>query len=276
MIVEHQGEIIERWLADAVNTADLRADRVESAVLRRHGEPVARELLRVLSGGTSHDIEGDGFAAVRESLAELNIVLGQAGVGPTATATFMLGLNHALLVSLPAMDINLGEMMAEVIEASRIIDRLALFTYELFAHSREDVIVRQQDELAELSVSVIRIWDDVLVLPIVGVLDSARALLLTERLLEGLAQTNSRYAILDITGVPTVDTSTAQHLIKTVRAVQLMGADCVISGIRPAIASTIVNLGIDMGNIATRYSLYDALRHCLDGLRYKVSRQADD
>jgi rsbT co-antagonist protein RsbR len=146
---------------------------------------------------------------------------------------------------------------------SRLVDDLGLFTFESFVRTRESLIADQAEQLLELSTPVVKLWEGVVAVPLVGTLDSARAQVVMERLLQTLVDTGSPYAIIDITGVPAVDTQVAQHILKTVVAARLMGADCIISGIRPQIAQTIVALGIEFGDIATKASLADALRHVL-------------
>ena len=147
---------------------------------------------------------------------------------------------------------------AVIFETNQLLDKLGLFTTEVFQRGRERVIIRQQQELMELSTPVVTLWEGVLALPVIGTLDSARTQVVMENLLQRIVETGAQIAIIDITGVPTVDTLTAQHLLKTVAAARLMGADCIISGIRPQIAQTIVHLGVELGNIVTKATLADA------------------
>jgi rsbT co-antagonist protein RsbR len=168
------------------------------------------------------------------------------------------------------------EQLADAIwEATEFVDRLALFTVTAFQRTREDVIVRQQQELLELSTPVVKLWDGILALPMIGTLDSARTQIVMESLLQKIVETGSEIAVIDITGVPTVDTLVAQHLLKTVTAIRLMGAECIISGVRPQIAQTIVHLGIDLHGIQTKATLADALRSALTMQGVQFTRAAN-
>ncbi|MBF0335046.1 MAG: STAS domain-containing protein [Alphaproteobacteria bacterium] len=261
--------ILEQWLDHVAHDDRIRPDLIDPARLRHYCRDLLDELARALAGGAT-DPDGPDFRGVRDLLGDISSTFAKRGLSPTDIANIVLGLRQPLIPLLHEAHPAGAELQAELAAVNRLVDRLGLMTFAAFAKAREEVIARQQDELMELSVPVIRVWDGVLCLPIIGVLDSSRALLLTERLLETIAATNSYMTIIDITGVPTVDTATAQHLMKTVQAVQLMGAECVISGIRPAIATTMVGLGIDLSGIVTRFSLGDALRHCFQRLGLRV------
>ncbi len=183
---------------------------------------------------------------------------------PAETATFVFSLKQPLFDRLRnEMKSDADALAEELWGASVLIDKLGLLTTEVYQKSREDVIARQQRELLELSTPVVELWDDVLALPLVGTLDSARTQIVMETLLQKIVDTGASIAIIDITGVPTVDTLVAQHLLKTVAATRLMGADCIISGIRPQIAQTIVHLGVDLGEVITKATLADAFRVAL-------------
>lgn len=270
LLNECRADILTQWLEQLSRDVRLRADQVDAAHLRQHCRSLLDELARAVSGGNLSDVEAPEYAELRHLLAELSTSLAQRGLMPMDTAGIILSLRHPLVALAQTLPVEPDALRDEMITVNRLIDRLGLVTFSAFDKARESIIARQQDELMELSVPVIRLWDGVLCLPIIGVLDSSRALLLTERLLEAIAETNAGMAIIDITGVPTVDTATAQHLMKTVQAVRLMGAECVISGIRPAIATTIVGLGIDLSGIVTRFSLGEALRHCFRQLGLRV------
>lgn len=163
-------------------------------------------------------------------------------------------------------------LMENTWQATTLLDRLGLLTMEAYQKNREEVIVRQQEELLELSTPVVKLWEGILALPLIGTLDSARTQVVMESLLQKIVETGSEIAIIDITGVPTVDTLTAQHLLKTVTAARLMGADCIISGIRPQIAQTIVYLGVDLADIVTKASLADAFLMALKRLGFSLVR----
>ncbi|ANH95161.1 MULTISPECIES: STAS domain-containing protein [unclassified Streptomyces] len=204
-------------------------------------------------------VHSDGFAEVRSLLVELSRNRARQGFTPTETAISVFALKQVLEPSLTG---SAGDVRA-YLQLSRVLDELGLLTVEAYARTREEIISAQADQLLELSTPVVKLWDGVVAVPLVGTLDSARTQVVMERLLQALIDYNSTQAIIDITGVPAVDTQVAQHLLKTVVAARMMGADCVISGIRPQIAQTIVALGIEFGDIPTKSTLADALRHAL-------------
>jgi rsbT co-antagonist protein RsbR len=219
-----------------------------------------------IAGG--RDIRGASFSELRALLAELSITRARQGFSPTVTAESVLALKGALLDTLGTEDVERQLML------SSVIDDLTLFTFERYVAARDAVIVSQTEQLLELSTPVVKIWDEVLAVPLVGTLDSARTQVVMETLLQALVDTGSTHAIIDITGVAAVDTQVAQHLLKTVVAARLMGAECVISGIRPQIAQTVVALGIEFGDIPTRASMAQALRWALGRAGFDVVRQA--
>lgn len=270
LVESNKTDILDGWIDDLTNNRSVRADLLEIEQLRRQSREMLNQFAVAISRG---DLSGSSpeFQPIRTLMSELSITFAKRGFSPSETANYVFSLKHTLVRFLQREYAKEAEILnTELVAVDHLIDQLGLLTFETYARTREQVIQRQQDELAELSVSVIQMWDGVLVLPIVGTLDSTRALLLTERLLEGIARTNSAFTVIDITGVPAVDTATAQHLMKTVRAVKLMGADCVISGIRPAIATTMVNLGVELSDIVTKFSLAEALRHCFRELGLRV------
>lgn len=202
---------------------------------------------------------------LRELLSALSVEFAERGLTPSQTATFVFSLKHVLNEVFSG-----GSGAMEDIH--KLIDAMGLYSMDAFIGRREQIIRRQNQELVDLSVPVVPLWEGVLSLPIIGTLDSSRAQAITEKLLFEVARSGSRYAILDISGVPMVDTQTAQHLAKTVAAARLMGAECVITGIRPAIAQVMVSLGIDLATIETRFSLAEGLRYCFGKLNYTVVR----
>ncbi|MFC8714980.1 STAS domain-containing protein [Streptomyces sp. NPDC057197] len=204
-------------------------------------------------------VHSDGFAEARSLLVELSRNRARQGFTPTETAISVFALKQVLEPSLTGST----EDIRAYLQLSRVLDELGLLTVEAYARTREEIISAQADQLLELSTPVVKLWDGVVAVPLVGTLDSARTQVVMERLLQALIDYNSTQAIIDITGVPAVDTQVAQHLLKTVVAARMMGADCVISGIRPQIAQTIVALGIEFGDIPTKSTLADALRHAL-------------
>ena len=215
-------------------------------------------------------IDGPRWEPVRDFLSGLSRSRAEAGFSPSETAMFVFSLKQPLLARLSN---ELGDdphgFIQIVWEMSALLDRLGLLTTEEYQKGRESVIARQQRDLIELSTPVVKLWDGVVAVPLIGTLDSERTQTVMESLLERIVETNSTMAIIDITGVPTVDTLVAQHLLKTVAAARLMGADCVISGIRPQIAQTIVHLGLTLSEVTTKATMADAIAHALDasGLR---------
>ncbi|MEU3718256.1 STAS domain-containing protein [Streptomyces californicus] len=222
-----------------------------------------RELYGALVDGLrtgDEDARGDGFSEVRALLTELSRNRARQGFTPSETAISVLALKQALE---PALRNGSAEDTTAYLRLGRILDDLALLTIEAYTRTREEIISSQASQLMELSTPVVKLWDGVIAVPLVGTLDSARTQVVMEKLLQALVDTGSEQAIIDITGVPAVDTQVAQHLLKTVVAARLMGAECTISGIRPQIAQTIVALGIEFGDIVTKASLADALQHAL-------------
>jgi rsbT co-antagonist protein RsbR len=218
-----------------------------------------------VSGVTSGaGTRSDSYAELRALLAELSITRARQGFSPTETAASVFALKSALLDVFGASDVQQHLALAAA------IDDLTLFTFEQYVAARDAIITRQTEQLLELSTPVVKIWDQVLAVPLVGTLDSARTQVVMETLLQALVDTGSTHAIIDITGVAAVDTQVAQHLLKTVVAARLMGAECVISGIRPQIAQTVVALGIEFGDIPTRASMAEALRWALSRAGFDV------
>jgi rsbT co-antagonist protein RsbR len=237
----------------------------EEQILRRWGQ-IAKapadellEIYRALSASLQQG--GDDMTDVRGLLAELSRSRARAGFTPSDTSRAVFGLKEAVYEVAEAD--GSAEALRGFIWFSRLIDDLGLFTFEMYATAREKVILDQAEQLLELSTPVVKLWEGIVAVPLVGTLDSARTQVVMEKLLQTLVDTGAEHAVIDITGVPAVDTQVAQHLLKTIVAARLMGAECVISGIRPQIAHTIVTLGIEFGDIVTKASLADALAHAL-------------
>jgi rsbT co-antagonist protein RsbR len=250
----------EETLASAwtdIVTASLRG-RLSRAELERQTLELQRAFQSALSGG-ARDLDGDAAAELRALLSELSSNRARQGFTATETAISVFALKDAIRTTLG----DSGDALRDYVAYSGFIDLAALFTFDSYTRARESLIADQAEQLLELSTPVVKLWEGVVAVPLVGTLDSARAQVVMERLLQTLVDTGSPYAIIDITGVPAVDTQVAQHILKTVVAARLMGADCIISGIRPQIAQTIVALGIEFGDIATKASLADALRYVL-------------
>ncbi|MFK3980666.1 STAS domain-containing protein [Micromonospora sp. NPDC050397] len=258
LLNSHAEQLIERWTE--VVGATLRG-RLTEAELRHQVRELHSALTSALGQGP-FDLGDEASSALRASLTELSRSRARQGFSATETAVSVFALKDALV---DVLNVQSGDRdtLAAFVTASTVVDQLGLFTFERYTKSREQLIADQAEQLLELATPVVKLWDGVVAIPLVGTLDSARAQVVMERLLQTLVDTGSPYAIIDITGVPAVDTQVAQHILKTVVAARLMGAECIISGIRPQIAQTIVALGIEFGDIATKATLADALRHAL-------------
>ncbi|MEU8266503.1 STAS domain-containing protein [Sphaerisporangium sp. NPDC049002] len=243
--------ILDRWIQ--ISNEPLRGRAVDTDT-RTELQEIYQAFLRSLESQ-------DGAAELRGLLAELSRSRARQGFTPSETAMAVFGLKEAVYELVEA-DGGL-EALRGFIWLSRTIDGLGLYTFESFASAREKIIADQTEQLLELSTPVVKLWEGIVAVPLVGTLDSARTQVVMEKLLQTLVDTGSEYAVIDITGVPAVDTQVAQHLLKTVMAARLMGASCVISGIRPQIAHTIVTLGIEFGDIVTKATLADALAYAL-------------
>jgi rsbT co-antagonist protein RsbR len=254
----HQEQIRSSWLSQ-INTVVRRSDLMGD----KEFQSQTRELLvSIVEGAQSGDIvhlDGAPWSHARELLTSISASRAAQGFKSAETASFVLSLKQPLFQAVRTELFGSPEVMFdELWNATQLIDKLALLTTDAFIATREQLIIRQQQEMMELSTPVVKLWEGILALPIIGTLDSARTQVIMENLLGAVVQTNSRVAIIDITGVPTVDTLVAQHLLKTITAARLMGAECIISGVRPQIAQTIVHLGIDLGQITTKAKLADA------------------
>ena len=266
---DHEEALLDRW-TDAVSL-QLRGRAVHPEV-RRELTEIWQALLAALAGGVT-DANAPAFAELRSLLAEMSGTRARQGFSPRETAIGVLALKDAAQDVLEGAGAGLAELYREFLSLARLIDELEMFTFETFAAAREQVIADQAEQLLELATPVVKLWEGIVALPLVGTLDSARTQIVMEKLLQTLVDTGSAHAIIDITGVPAVDTQVAQHLLKTVVAARLMGAECIVSGIRPQIAQTIVALGIEFGDIATKASLADALALALSQTGSDVVRR---
>jgi rsbT co-antagonist protein RsbR len=256
LVDKGEAELLTDWMKEQ-QTSQTRLDKVHEAEIRATSKEFLAATSKALKTGL--DLRNESWDPVRDVLTSMSTARSAQGFSPTETATFVFSLKQPLFARLRRDLGNDAQALAtEMWNASQLIDGLGLFTAEAYQKSREEVISRQQRELMELSTPVVALWDNILALPLIGTLDSGRTQVVMENLLERIVSTGASIAIIDITGVPTVDTLVAQHLMKTVAAARLMGADCIISGIRPQIAQTIVHLGVDLGAITTKASLADA------------------
>jgi rsbT co-antagonist protein RsbR len=269
MIRADTKSILADWVSELrALTKDLRIDITEI-------ESQATEFIKLVTSASQQNLDPTTppWQAVREFLEDLSRSRAAQGFSSSETATFVFSLKRPLFTRLQSIAAGDPDALArETWVITELIDKLGMYTVATFQKAREDVIRRQQEELLELSTPVVKLWDGVLALPMIGTLDSARTQIVMESLLQRIVDTGAEIAIVDITGVPTVDTLVAQHLLKTVTAIRLMGADCIISGIRPQIAQTIVHLGIELQGITTKATLAEALAVALKRSGLTVTR----
>ncbi len=264
ILKRREPDILDRWIREQLGAVSLRRDLLSESQLREQ----AREFLSLVAQAAVKAAlttpDAPAWQPVRDLLADISRSRAALGFSPVETATFVFSLKQPLFEVLrEEYDGNAAGLTDEMWTVTVALDRLGLYTTEVFQKGREEVIARQQQEMLELSTPVVKLWEGVLALPMIGTLDSARTQIVMETLLQRIVETGAGIAIIDITGVPTVDTMTAQHLLKTVTATRLMGAECIISGIRPQIAQTIVHLGVDLGDVTTKATLADAFRVAL-------------
>jgi rsbT co-antagonist protein RsbR len=273
---KHEPALLAEWMRQQQESIGRRRDLISDREL----EAQSREFLGLLRAAAQEGRLGDvarapEWAAVRDLLGSVSRSRGLQGFSPAETATFVFSLKAPLFLKIrDELARDGAQLFEELQRAGDLLDRLGLYTTEIYQRSRDDVIQRQHQDMLELSTPVVKLWEGVLALPMIGTLDSTRTQVVMETLLQRIVETGAEVAILDITGVPTVDTLTAQHLIKTVTAARLMGADCIISGIRPQIAQTIVHLGVDLGDVVTKATLADAFALALQRLGLTVVRAA--
>lgn len=261
----HEADLLADWVKEQTAGAPRRVGAIKEAEVRDQSKEFLGLLLTAVRDGHSGDIQGPGWNGVRNMLANLSRSRGLQGFTPSETASFVFSLKKPLFSRLRREFPENADALAGLSwAATELLDNLGLYTTEVHQKAREEIIVRQQQEMLELSTPVVKLWEGILALPMIGTLDSARTQVVMESLLQRIVETGSSIAIIDITGVPTVDTLTAQHLLKTVTAARLMGAECIISGIRPQIAQTIVHLGVDLGDVLTKATLADALAVALE------------
>ena len=258
LIERHYQRLLTDWLAYQRSDSSLRDVQKESEtndLARRFLD----QLLRSAAISQMDDITGTEWAPMRGLLEDLSRARVVQGFSPSETAIFVFSLKEPLFGLLRReLGDDADRLAREMWSANRLLDKLGLYTVEAYAKTREEVITRQQQELMELSTPVVALWEGILALPLIGTLDSERTQVVMENLLQRIVESGAEIAIIDITGVPTVDTLVAQHLIKTISAARLMGADCILSGIRPQIAQTIVHLGLEL-NVVSKATMADAL-----------------
>ena len=270
ILTRNQDEILSEWLKE-MTSATRRSDLIKDSELRNECADFLQRMKTALE--TNTNFESSTWDRVREMLGEVSRSRALQGFTPSETAMFIFSAKRPLFAQIRRTFKDSAEGIADATwSATELLDAMGLYTTEVYQKSREEIIKRQQEDMLELSTPVVKLWDGILALPIIGTLDSARTQVVMESLLQAIVETNSKVAIIDITGVPTVDTVVAQHLLKTVTAARLMGADCIISGVRPQIAQTIVHLGINLMDITTKASLAAAFKVALDRTGFKFAQ----
>jgi rsbT co-antagonist protein RsbR len=275
LINKYQLSILDDWINNLKGQAKLGS--IGDEQLRAHCTQFLSVLTEAMSGDRTSNIDMRAWDEVRHVLADISEMRARQGSTPKDTAIFIFSLKQSLFARLQAEFAQKPETLAAATwTLSTLLDKLGLFTIEAYQKSRDLIISRQQQELLELSTPVVKLWKNILALPLIGTLDSERTQVVMESLLQKIVDTGAAIAIIDITGVPTVDTLVAQHLLKTIAAARLMGADCIISGIRPQIAQTIVHLGVNLEDVITKATLADAFVIALERTGSSITRQEED
>lgn len=274
LIQDHEAEIGAEWV-EQLNALTVRSNVVAKDQLRKHCQQFLTAFAQATRGGELENMEHRSWDEVRDILSEISSSRARNGSTPSETATFVFSLKQPLFAHLNKGFANDPAALASATwTIGSLLDKMGLYTIEVFQRARDQIIVRQQQELLELSTPVVKLWDGILALPLIGTLDSARTQVVMENILQKIVDTGAAIAIIDITGVPTVDTLVAQHLMKTIAAARLMGADCIISGIRPQIAQTIVHLGVNLEDVVTKATLADAFLVALERTGTSVVKRA--
>lgn len=251
-ITQGEQELLSEWTGLLTEVGGLETE------LRQLCSQFLPLFAAAVGNSVAQDIQGPAWGPLRKLLADFSRLRARQGFTPTQTALFIFSLKQPVFTLVRREFTDATELSESIWLANTFLDQLGLYTVEIYQQSRDQIISRQQQELLELSTPVVKLWQNILALPLIGTLDSSRTQIVMESLLQKIVETGAAIAIIDITGVPTVDTLVAQHLLKTVAAARLMGADCIISGIRPQIAQTIVHLGVDLGDVTTKSTLADA------------------
>lgn len=271
ILFKHHDSLLEGWITGMLARL-VRRDKAAEESVRQQAARFLPLLAETTKNGQIEDIEASNWTETLQLLTEISQARARQGFSPIETANFIFSLKEPLFAHLrTANGSHAAELAEQTMATSVLFDKLGLYTIEVYQQTREQVILRQQQELLELSTPVVQLWKDVLALPLIGTLDSARTQVVMENLLQKIVDTGASIAIIDITGVPTVDTLVAQHLLKTVAAARLMGADCIISGIRPQIAQTIVHLGVNLEDVTTKATLADAFVVALERTGSSIS-----
>lgn len=270
---KREQEIAQGWL-DRQAAGTRRMSPAEQHESQRQSRELLVAMKNAIQKEGTENTSGPAWVPVRDFLSGFSTSRAKSGFTPTETASFIFSLKQPLFEALRQEFAQDADALAsETWRSTELLDSLGLVTFEAFQKTREDMISRQQAELLELSTPVVQLWEGVLALPLIGTLDSSRTQVVMQNLLDAIVKTRSDFAIIDITGVPVVDTLVAQHLLKTVAAARLMGAECLISGIRPQIAQTIIHLGVDLAGVVTKATLADAFAIALKKIGYSVVRE---
>jgi rsbT co-antagonist protein RsbR len=272
VVEQYESEILSEWTRELLRTIGRSGGAITENELRSQCSEFLSLLRRALRRGDSDTVDSAEWQSLRSLLASLSRSRGAQGFTPSETALFVFALKRPIVQRLRQEHGDALGLASDTELLNEVLDRLGIYTMEIYQQGREEVIRRQQQDMLELSTPVVKLWDGVLALPMIGTLDSARTQIVMESLLQRIVETGAEIAIIDITGVPTVDTLTAQHLLKTVTAARLMGAECIVSGIRPQIAQTIVHLGVDLEGVTTKATLADAFSVALTRLGLSVTR----
>ena len=274
ILSKRKKEVLQTWIDHQNEDPTLRDDLMTNEELRNQSEELLDAFIKAVKNENYEDISRQEYEPIVEILSGISLSRAHGGFTPRETATYVLSLKKAIIRILQEeLQSDLAILVNEILKISSLLDSLSLVTFEAYIKGREEVILRQTNEINEISTPVIRVWEGVLALPIIGTLDSERTQVVMENLLQEIVDTGSNIAILDISGVPTVDTLVAQHLIKTVNATRLMGAECIISGIKPEIAQTIVHLGINLDGVQTKASLAAALKYAFSKMNMVVGKR---
>jgi rsbT co-antagonist protein RsbR len=272
IVQKKKKNILESWIKFQLADESLRDDLMSNDDLRTQSDDLLTALAANMSDENIDNPASPNFEPVTDILNSISISRAKQGYSPRETGAYVFSLKDALMDTLQQEIKDPQELFLQGLKVSKLIDSFGITTFETFIKGREEVILRQTDEITEISTPVIQVWEGILALPIIGTLDSARTQVVMENLLQKIVETGSSIAILDISGVPAVDSLVAQHLIKTVSATRLMGAECIISGIRPEIAQTVVHLGIDLSGVVTKSSLASALKTAFTMLQLQVNK----
>lgn len=273
VIVNNKKEVYEDWIKSQLASENLREDLITVEELKIQSKEFLDELIKSLIKDDSANIDSYDYSRLKDILDEISESRAQQGFTPSETATYVFSLKDVLLSYMQNHFKDSSFLLDEIIKLNQFLDKLGLYTFEVYSKRREDIISRQQQEILELSTPVIQVWEGILAVPLIGTLDSMRSQIIMESLLKEITTTRAEITILDISGVPAMDTLVAQHIMKTVKAARLMGAECIISGIRPAIAQTIVQLGVDLSNVKTKASLEGALKTAFELLELKLVKK---